>query len=98
MKRHDTIVLTNGVVTEHVINNPSSVEGYISIPINVMKAIVSIPAKLVSFRVNWSKKQNEEQKLTHELKKELDQAKIDQLTTEKTLIETQLEIERLKKA
>ena len=51
-KRENTIIIQEGVVKSNEINNPSSVEGFVSIPINIAKAIVSIPAQLITFKID----------------------------------------------
>jgi hypothetical protein len=40
-----------GMLIENYLNKPSQVEGALSIPINVLKAIVSIPSQLLSFKI-----------------------------------------------
>ncbi|TDX02004.1 hypothetical protein [Dinghuibacter silviterrae] len=42
---------TSGILVENAIDKPSEVEGFLSIPVNVLKAIFSIPAQLFSFTV-----------------------------------------------
>lgn len=43
---------SSGLLIENYINKPSEFEGFLSIPINVLKAIVSIPAALFHFRID----------------------------------------------
>jgi len=50
VKRENTIIIEDGLVTSNEITNPSSVKGFVSIPIDIAKAIVSIPGQLVTFR------------------------------------------------
>ena len=52
VERINRIGIQDGVITSNEITNPSSIEGFISIPINIAKAIVSIPAQLIQFRYN----------------------------------------------
>lgn len=47
---------TNGVLTENYIDKPSEVEGFLSIPINMLKAVFSIPSALFSFKVTHLRK------------------------------------------
>jgi hypothetical protein len=51
VKKIHTPKFQNGFLTENFINKPSEAEGAISIPVNILKAIFSIPAQLLSFRV-----------------------------------------------
>jgi len=43
--------MTNGTLTENVINKPSQVEGFVGIPIKIAKAIATIPSYLLQFRI-----------------------------------------------
>lgn len=49
--------MTNGMLTENTINKPSEMEGFMSIPIKIAKAIVSIPAQIISFKIENIKHQ-----------------------------------------
>ena len=49
-KRTNELRIKGGVLVYNHINNPSSVEGFVSIPIDVAKAFVSIPAQLLQFK------------------------------------------------
>jgi hypothetical protein len=51
VKKIHTPKFQQGFLTENFINKPSEAEGAISIPINILKAIFSIPAQLLSFRI-----------------------------------------------
>lgn len=42
---------SNGILTENHIVKPSEIEGFASIPINILKAIFSIPSQLLSFKI-----------------------------------------------
>ncbi len=58
-KRTDSLVLIDGMLSSNEITNPSSAEGFISIPINIAKAIVKIPGQIISFKYdNTLKKTN----------------------------------------
>ncbi len=50
VKRVNTITISEGIIKSNEITNPSSIEGFASIPIDVAKAIVSVPGQLVTFR------------------------------------------------
>lgn len=52
VKKEYTLSFEEGIIKESEVKKPSEVDGFISIPINIAKAIVSIPAQLVSFRIN----------------------------------------------
>ena len=58
-KKINNLVLVDGLIKENKINKPSEVEGFISIPINLAKAIVSIPAQLFQFKIDNTKKKTE---------------------------------------
>lgn len=49
-KRDNNIIIQEGVIKSNEITNPSSVDGFVSIPINIAKAIVSIPGQLITFK------------------------------------------------
>lgn len=51
VKKTYGLKVSNGLLAENSIDKPSEVEGFISIPIAVAKAIVSIPAQLIQFRI-----------------------------------------------
>ena len=61
-KKTNNLVLSDGLVKENKIIKPSEIEGFISIPINLAKAIVSIPAQLFQFRIDNTKKKTELEK------------------------------------
>lgn len=58
-KTINTMTIADGVVTSNKIDRESPVKGFVSIPINVAKAIVSIPAQLVQIRINTAKSDKE---------------------------------------
>ena len=49
---------SSGLLIENYINKPSQVEGFLSIPINVLKAIFSIPAQLFNFKITHFELEN----------------------------------------
>ncbi|MFC0513370.1 hypothetical protein ACFFGT_04135 [Mucilaginibacter angelicae] len=51
VKRVNTPKFSNGMITGNFMNKPSEVEGFLSIPINIGKALVSIPGQLFSFKI-----------------------------------------------
>lgn len=58
-----------GFLIENHIEKPSELEAFVSIPINILKSIISIPAQLFSFRINLTKKETDMVKATEELRK-----------------------------
>ncbi len=67
------------MLTGNYINKPSEFEGLISIPINICKAIVSIPSQLFNFKIQHKYQDTlselEMQKKITDLKKQLQAAK-----------------------
>jgi hypothetical protein len=86
VKRNHKLTLTDGILSSHQIIKPSSLEGFLSIPIDIAKVIVSIPAQLLSLKINYSKKQ-----------KDLLEAEKNRLDMQKQLDQMKKEIEELKK-
>lgn len=56
VKRINKIGFSDGMLISNEINKPSSVEGFVSIPINIAKAVVSIPGQLVTFKIDNTKR------------------------------------------
>lgn len=52
VSRKNNIVFKEGLIKSNSIDKPSSVEGFLSIPIDIAKAIVSIPAEIIQFKIN----------------------------------------------
>ncbi len=67
VKRENEITIQDGLIKSNEITNPSSVNGFISIPINIAKAIVSIPGQIITFKydnkVNQKKLEEAEKNL-----------------------------------
>ncbi|MGH7887517.1 MAG: hypothetical protein ACREPG_06605, partial [Candidatus Binatia bacterium] len=51
IKKVTTVTFDNGVLTEFTITKPSEALGFISIPVDLAKAIVSIPGEVLSVKV-----------------------------------------------
>lgn len=51
-KRKQKLVIEKGQLISHTVENPSSINGFISIPIDIGKALISIPAQIISIRIN----------------------------------------------
>jgi len=109
VKRTNKIGIQDGIILSNEITKPSSVEGFISIPINIAKAIVSIPSELVQFKFDNTKKIGELEKAQLEIEKtnlsnsiELQKSKLELQTTlleaeKKQLINAQKELDEIKK-
>lgn len=107
VKQINNVTIQDGIITSNEINKPSSVEGFISIPVNVAKSIVSIPAQLVQFRYDNTKRLDdlEKAKLAYEKSKqesekfaltnaqEIEKVKLDM---QKTDLTNQTELQKLK--
>ena len=94
VRRVQELKISNGELLSHKITNPSSVEGFISIPVDVAKAIVSIPAQILRFRIDnlGNKKALESAKL--ELEQAAQKNRQYEIEREKELIEHQLELRK----
>ena len=67
VKKHHVPKLAKGLLIENYINKPSEAEGLASIPINIAKAIVSIPAQLLKFGIERNKLQSKFEQSVMEL-------------------------------
>ncbi len=56
VKRVNNIGIQDGVIFSNEIKKPSSVEGFVTIPTNIAKALVSIPAQLIQFKFDITKR------------------------------------------
>lgn len=54
-KIESTPTFTNGILLDNKLSKPSEVEGFATIPINILKAIVSIPAQIFQFKITQIK-------------------------------------------
>ena len=106
-KKVNNLTFENGMLIENEIKKPSEVEGFISIPINIAKAIVSVPAQLFQFRIDNTKKDNELETEIQKLQNTLLQGERNELTNQlatdklvldaqKSLLETQKAIDDIK--
>jgi hypothetical protein len=107
VKRVNKIGIQDGVILSNEITKPSSVEGFVSIPIKIAKAIVSIPGQLVQFRydntqrldelekakLNYEKSIQESQKFALLKNQEIEKVKLD---IQKTELSNQIELQKLK--
>ncbi len=107
VKRVNKIAIQDGIIQSNEITKPSSVEGFISIPINIAKAIVSIPSQLVQFKfdntkrlddlekakLNYEKSIQESQKFALTKEQEIGKVKLD---IQKTELSNQIELQKLK--
>ena len=82
VKRTHTLSITKGELVAHNISNPSSLQGFIGIPINIAKAIVSIPAQLVRIQI----KQINDEKARLIAIKELEEVKEEEKFSQEKLL------------
>lgn len=94
VKRVNKIGLQDGLIVSNEINNPSSVEGFVSIPVNVAKAIVSIPGQLIQFRYDNTKRAEELEKAKLSYEKSLQESQKFALTKEQELEKVKLEMDK----
>ncbi|GHU59987.1 hypothetical protein FACS189411_17330 [Bacteroidia bacterium] len=94
VKRVNKIGIQDGVILSNEINKPSSVEGFVSIPINIAKAIVSIPGQLVQFRYDNTKRADELEKAKLNYEKSIQESRKFALTKEQEIEKVKLEIEK----
>jgi hypothetical protein len=57
VEKKQTLTLKKGMLLEHAITKPSEAEAILAIPVNILKAIFSIPGQLLSFRFNHIQQQ-----------------------------------------
>lgn len=74
-KKVSKLSIKDGVILSNEIIKPSSVEGFFSIPVDIAKALVSIPGQIVTFR--------------HDNTKRLNQLEVEKLKYEKSLLDSQ---------
>lgn len=96
-KRVNKIGIQDGVILSNEINKPSSVEGFISIPINIAKSIVSIPAQLIQFKFDNTKRLDEFEKAKLNYEKSLQENQKFAIEAQIKLLQLQKELEDLKK-
>jgi hypothetical protein len=89
VKYTQTIEFDNGMLKSATIKKPSEAVGFLSIPINIAKAVVSIPSALFKFQIENSKNELTSQKEVLEAQKNL-------LEAEKQLLLKEEELRKLK--
>lgn len=94
VKRTNKIVIADGIILSNEINNPSSIEGFVSIPINVAKSIVSIPGQLVTFKIDNTKRLNDLEKEKLNLEKSIQESQKFALSKESEIEKVKLEIQK----
>lgn len=57
VEKKQTLTLKKGMLLENAITKPSEAEAILEIPVNILKAIFSIPGQLLSFRFNHIQQQ-----------------------------------------
>jgi hypothetical protein len=48
----NNLIISDGIITQNNMTRPSPVKGFFEIPINIAKAVVSIPAQIVQIKIN----------------------------------------------
>jgi hypothetical protein len=94
VKRVNKIGIQDGVILSNEINKPSSVEGFVSIPVNIAKVIVSIPGQLIQFRFDNTKRTDEFEKAKLNYEKSLLESQKFALTKEQEIEKIKSEIEK----
>ena len=94
VKRVNKIGIQDGIILSNEINKPSSVEGFISIPLDIAKAIVSIPGQLVQFRYDNTKRSDELEKAKLNYEKSIQESQKFALTKEQEIEKVKLDIEK----
>lgn len=94
VKRVNKIGIQDGVILSNEINKPSSVEGFVSIPVNIAKVIVSIPSQLIQFRFDNTKRADEFEKEKLNYEKSLLESQKFALTKEQEIEKIKSEIEK----
>lgn len=112
VKRTDEVTFANGTLIKNKINNPSSFEGYITVPVKILKEVFSIPGQIFAYRTDLLEKQKkyedkllETEKFNLTRQMELDKQLLEiekhnqtrQLQLEKALAEITNEIKELQK-
>lgn len=87
VKRTDEVTFANGTLTKNKINNPSSFDGFITIPVKILKEIFSIPGQIFAYRTDLLEKEKKYETEKLDLAKKL-------LETEKFNLTRQLELEK----
>lgn len=87
-KRTNKISMKEGIILSHEVINPSSFENFISIPVRIAKAVVSIPAQLVQFKFDNTKRATELEKVKLDYEKSV-------LDMEKFSKSRELELEKV---
>lgn len=95
IKKQQLPKFEQGMLIENSINKPSEIEGLVSIPINILKAVMSIPAQLFQFKISRVKQETELEKALIELQKA--KAEADQLAHAVTVQKLEDEKEALRK-
>lgn len=67
VKKVQVPAFSNGLLVENYIVKPSEMEGVLSIPINILKAVASIPAQLFHFRITRLQQEASLEKAVQEL-------------------------------
>lgn len=95
VKKTYGLKFTNGLLTEGTISKPSEMESLVSIPVNIAKAIVSIPAQLFSFRLESIKRQTTLETEQQALTKALLVTRKNEISNEAELLKAKVEAQKV---
>ena len=95
-RRKHLMSIKDGQLIDHKLTNPSSVEGFSRIPVQIGKAIFSIPSELISLHIGTNKKLTELKRSEIENKKNLLKAEKDLLLAKKDLYQTHAYLEEFR--
>lgn len=94
VKRENKIAISDGVITSNAITKPSSVEGFVEIPINIAKAVVGIPGQLIQFKFDNTKRSDELEKAKLNYEKSIQESQKFALTKEQEIQKIKLDIQK----
>lgn len=88
------IKLSNGMLLENAINHPSQIEGFVGIPIKIAKALISIPAQILSLKIENIKRQTTLKTEQQNLSNVEFQARKTAISNESELLKAKLETQK----
>ncbi|MFY8019750.1 MAG: hypothetical protein ACOVP1_01080 [Bacteroidia bacterium] len=94
VKRTNKLEFQDGFILSNEIVKPSSVEGFVSIPIKIAKAVVSIPAELVQFKIDNTKRLDDLEKAKLGYEKSMLENQKFELTKQQEIEKVKLEIQK----
>lgn len=75
VERKQKLIIKNGELLSHSIENPSLMVGLVSIPIEIFKSIMSIPAQIISLRIDTTARKKELKEVKNALSREIIKSK-----------------------